>query len=185
MSQAVAYIKMGLIPVLVIVLYFLVRGDSTPKAENATQPSTPTVSSSRVRTVGSNATNQQPNAGGAANTTIAIPVRTQWPEIRFEQIADVDPFDRRMIFPVMEAAPVAHEDSDPVGQALVNAAGTAAGTATRSTEAIKVQIVFQTSAGIGAMVGDRLIRIGDTLDDGRHVVDITPDNLVLSSASVH
>lgn len=168
MSQVITSIKLGLIPLLALVLYFLVRGDSTPKPTNAPPVDASPVLDSPTRPVG-------------ASAALAIPARTQWPEIRFEQIAGVDPFDRRMIFPVIEPVPVAQDASEPVGQSLVNATGSAP----PSTEALKVQIVFQTSAGIGAMVGDRIVRIGDTLDDGRRVVAITPDSLVLSSVSVH
>lgn len=35
------------------------------------------------------------------------------------------------------------------------------------------------------MVGDRLIRVGDSLDDGRQVIEITPESVVLSSSQVN
>jgi len=176
MSQTYGVVKWGLIPVLAGILYLVIRSNSTSSLDNATQ-SSPTKAVVALHQLEKSSQNK----GDLSISPIVASPKTVWPVIRHQDVADVDPFDRSMIFPEIETKDVPEASNETDRQSFVSSLGTTA----RTTESLKVQIVFQTKSGTSAMVGDRLIRVGDSLDDGRQVIEINPESVVLSSSQVN
>jgi len=176
MSQTYGVMKWGLIPVLAGILYLVIRGNSTSSVDNATQslPAGEVAALSKVE-------NSTQTKSGSPNSPITASLKTAWPVVDLDEVAEVDPFDRSMIFPEIETKDIPESSNETDRQSFVSSLGTT----TRTTESLKVQIVFQTKFGTSAMVGDRLIRVGDSLDDGRRVIEITPESVVLSSSQVN
>ena len=86
-----------------------------------------------------------------------------------------------MIFPEKEPANTDDSSSENDDRSLVSSLEAKS----KSTETLKVQVVFQTRTGISAMLDDRIIRVGDLLEDGRQVIQITPECLVLAPPTIH
>jgi hypothetical protein len=178
MSQVMGYVKLGLIPVLAGVLYLVLYDGATSTADHAAKQDP--------------ATTKAPDLTVEAETTHRIDENNSPPRMardlqptlplkRDEEVAEVDPFDRRMIFPEKESANtldplIANDD-----RSLVSSTGAKS----ISTATLKVQVVFQTRDGISAMLDDRIVRVGDLLEDGRQVIQITPQNLVLALPTIH
>ncbi len=178
MNRVTGYVKLGLIPVLAGVLFLVLREGATSTADRTTNigPASPKVAAPTVEAVTTNR--------NAENFPLPLIERDPQPTvaaIRHEDIAHIDPFDRKMIFP--EKAPTSTDDpsSEIDDRALVSSLGSKH----KSTETLKVQVVFQTRTGISAMLDDRIVRVGDLLEDGRQVIQITPESLVLAPPTIH
>jgi hypothetical protein len=171
-------IKMLMIPVLgVILLYFVFTpGD---------QPAVPTLVA-------------RP-AGAANGATVAPSAETNtapvtWPSIPLSRVLAVNPFQRpeslkpytiptpatEVAQPVVEVAvpptppapmimPEEQAAKDEALQAELEA----------SLKAHRLSAIIRTSKGIGAMVGDRVVNVGDKLDDRFRVGAIRAEGLVL------
>lgn len=178
MNRVTGYVKLGLIPVLAGVLFLMLREGAT-----STAVSTISIGSASTivtpPTIEAETTNQQ--AEKSSSHLVARDPQPTITAIRFEDIAHIDPFDRRMIFPEKEPATTDHSSSENDNRSLVSSLGAKR----KSAETLKVQVVFQNRDGISAMLDDRIVRVGDLLEDGRQVIQITPESLVLAPPTIH
>jgi hypothetical protein len=156
------YIKIAMIPLLLGTLYFVL-----PKRTNAPE-SEPALAS--VVMPAQNELNPTVDSSGVRS-------KVAWPVHSSSEFGNADPFDRRMLFPelALQKAPSINDGSDQ--QVLVSA-----NSSLDKTAACKIQAVFHSPVGIAALVGDRVVHVGDQLPDGRLVVGITAEQLVLSSS---
>ena len=178
MSSVVGYIKLALIPVLAGGLYMVLREEAPSATDNAIDRG-PVSSKTGTLLVEAEATNRN-----AENASLPLAVRDRQPTpplISYGEVAEVDPFDRKMIFPVKEPSSAVHPSIENDDHSLVSSQGASR----KSAETLKVQVVFQTRDGISAMLDDRIVRVGDLLEDGRQVIQITPECLVLASPPIH
>jgi hypothetical protein len=165
-----SYIKLASIPILgSVLLYLLIRNKP---AEQTPAPNV--VVASDVKVVES-----KPAIKPVAIDTV---VHSQWPVYQLRDFEDVDPFDRRALFP--ELAPVSNSNESVPSEpdSLVN---TTSVLVSQRLQQIKIQAVFQTPVGVAALVNDRIVNVGDRLEDGAEVVEIHPDHLVVSVSSIH
>jgi len=178
MSPVIGYVKLGLIPVLVGILYLVFYGGATSTADQAAKQD-PASTIAPDLSVEAEITNRFDENNSPPR--MARDLQPTLPLKRDEDVAEVDPFDRRMIFPEEESANtldplIANDD-----RSLVSAIEAKS----KSTATLKVQVIFQTRDGISAMLDDRIVRVGDLLEDGRQVIQITPQNLVLALPTIH
>ena len=155
---------MGMIPLLGGILYYVLSGKQFVSDETGTDPKSAVANS--------------PATGERSEKTEGCDFasKQEWPEFQLSELGNVDPFDKRMIFP--ESAPKRSDTSDSDKQTLVSTIGRYGAS---SLENIKVQAVFQSPKGIAALVGEHVIHVGDLLQDGTQVIGITPEHLVLAS----
>ena len=164
-QTGIGTIKIGMIPFLLGILYFVFPGKpSTPHGIAGEQKKEPTTGERIQRSEG--------------RETI---VQAPWPEYHLGDLENVNPFDRSMIFPELSKE-VASDAMTSDRQSLVALHGLPAA---NKTEPLKVQAVFQSPQGIAALVGDRVIHIGDLLEDGTQVIGITPEQLVVAMIGVN
>lgn len=178
MSRFFGYVKLGLIPVLAGVLFLVIREGATSTAVSTTTMG-PASTKVAAPIVEAETTNR--NAENFPLPLIARDPQPTFASIRHEDIAHIDPFDRRMIFPEKTPASTDDPSSENVDQSLVSSLGAKR----KNAETLKVQVVFQTRTGISAMLDDRIVRVGDLLEDGRQVIQITPECLVLAPPTIH
>ena len=166
-QKSYGYVKVAMIPVLLGILYCVCSynriaavvigsGTAEASADLVTAKSEPKLD--------------------AKSTELSSKV--QWPDFSLNELVNVDPFDRRMIFPepLTKAMPKDPDDSEK--QLLV---GSNRRSSANPLKSFQVQAVFQSPQGIAALIGERIIRIGDRLNDGTHVIDITPQQLTVES----
>lgn len=164
-QTAIGTIKIGMIPFLLGILYFVFPGKpSTPDGIAAEQKKEPT-------------TGERIQSSEDRDTI----VQALWPEFHLGDLENVNPFDRSMIFP--ELSKTVASDAMPLDRQSLVAINSLP--AANKLEALKVQAVFQSPQGIAALVGDRVIHIGDLLEDGTQVIEITPEQLVVSMIGVN
>ncbi len=158
-------IKIGMIPFLLGILYFVFPGKPPTLDGNINESKTgPTESeSSRIPEVKE------------------LVAKAQWPEYQLNDLKNVDPFDRSMIFPELSRS-AASDPSALDRQSLVAINNSLAAS---KIEPIKVQAIFQSPQGIAALVGDRVVHVGDQLEDGTLVTEITSEQLVVAMPSIH
>ncbi len=167
-QTAFAYIKIGMIPCLLGILYFVLPG----------KPPTPDGIATQQKSEPHGLPNSEPSQKSEGNESDA---KAQWPAFQLSDLESVDPFDRRMIFP--ELSRTAASDPNAVDRQSLVAINSLP--AASKSEPIKVQAVFQSPQGIAALVGDRVIHVGDQLADGTHVIGITPEQLVVAMPSIN
>ena len=161
-SSTAKYIKMGMIPLLLGVLYFVIPAKrSVPESDSTVVPTR------SVRSV----TNPKSDPNGLVTKVV-------WPTISLSELEGTDPFDRRMLFPDM-ASKDTPSDAGTAGQQVLVRAGASQDNQTSHI----VQAVFQSPTGIAALVGDRVIHVGDQLADGTLVLGITAEHLILAPAT--
>ena len=153
-----------MIPLLGGILYYVLSGKQFVSDESGTDPKSAVANS--------------PAKGERSEKTEGFDFasKQEWPEYQLSELGNVDPFDKRMIFP--ESAPKRIDPSDSDKQTLVSTIGRSGAS---SLENIKVQAVFQSPKGIAALVGEHVIHVGDLLQDGTQVIGITPEHLILAS----
>lgn len=158
-------IKLALIPLLLGTLYFVLPPKrKTPESESTVV--------SVVSPVGSEL--------NPAADTCSVGTKIVWPTISSSELENSDPFDRGMLFPDLPS-PNALSTKDGVDQQVLVSVG---GSEVKTVET-KIQAVFHSPVGIAAMVGDRVVHVGDQLADGRFVVGITAEQLVLAPAAAN
>ena len=159
------YIKLGLIPLLLGVLYCVIPNQNKESS---------TSESAKQSVATSNA-----SAQGETNSTspgIDKTPKMDWPTVRSQDFVDLDPFDRRMIIPEIMVSTETAENASP--ELLVSSL------ARPEREPLKIQAVFESPKGIVAIVDDRVIQIGDQLEDGSKVIDITRDQIVVARSEI-
>jgi len=159
-----SYLKIGLIPLFGGILYYVLPGKQFVSDETATDPKSAVANSPAT-----GKRSEQPDGRDFVS-------KREWPEFQLNELGNVDPFDKRMIFP--ESAPNFSDPSDSDKQTLVSTIGRSGAS---RLENIKVQAVFQSPKGITALVGENVIHVGDLLQDGTQVNGITPEHLILAS----
>jgi len=165
-SQA-NYLKIGMIPLLLGILYRVLPSQNSSTTEPATLASEPNRSKRG---------HEQSLEAKQSVTT------TDWPLYQSCELGNVDPFDRRMIFPEIITKPSESDTNSSDGQSLVT---TTVSQLATQLNAIKVQAVFQSPRGIAALVGEQVLHIGDRLEDGTEVLEITPEQIVLGPKAIH
>jgi len=161
-SSRAKYIKMGMIPLLLGVLYFVIPAKkSVPESDSTVAPTR----SARV------VTNPKSDPNGLATKVV-------WPTISLSELDGTDPFDRRMLFPDMASHDTPGDGNNAGQQVLVRT-----GTSQDKPAPFIVQAVFKSPTGIAALVGDRVIHVGDQLADGMLVLGITAEHLILAPAT--
>jgi hypothetical protein len=160
-------LKLASIPVLGLVLvYVIVRGRnsgdqaSVDPAVNLVADAVPTRASTQ-----------------ALNKSL-VQTSYEWPTFELEDLPNVDPFDRQALFP----SPSVVENSSDPSNTLVGKSDRSSADALKP---LKIQAVFQSPSGITALVENRVVHIGDRLDDGSEVVGITPEQLLLMKPAIH
>lgn len=162
------YMKIGMIPFLLGILYFTLA--AKPPTQDAL------TSESKAATHG----NPLHEAGKTLNGTEKSG-RLTWPEFELSDLKKCDPFDRHMIFPALANQSSESESNRINRQSLV---AMHSQPFPSKLEPIKVQAVFQSPRGIAALVGDRVLHVGDQLSDGSQVTSITPEQLIVSTPGV-
>ena len=83
-----------------------------------------------------------------------------------------------MIFPEPLAKAMPTDPNDSEKQLLI---GSHRPLSANPLESFQVQADFQSPQGIAALIGERIIHIGDRLKDGTHIIGITPQQLTVES----
>lgn len=164
-------LKLALIPVLGIVLLYVLMAPE----EGADPAAAVTLSAS-------------PPASPAAASPVELPQatppkqsRSQWPQLALEQILDHNPFafpielvptvpTSTADLPPAEPDPVLEEPEEPetdFRQELL-----------KQLQATPIAAYYQSKQGAVAMVGDRLLREGDVIEEAVEVQQILPDRIV-------
>jgi hypothetical protein len=103
--------------------------------------------------------------------------RPEWPIFDSSDILTIDPFDKSMIFPESAVSTTQDGPSDVSQQKLVSSPSLTQ-QATK-VSGVKIEAIFRSSRGIAALVDTRLIQVGDRLNDGSEVIEITPEQLIV------
>lgn len=165
------YVKIAMIPLLLAILYWVFSSNRTAPAV--------------VGSVSADATSDFPTVKNAPKQDSKLKVlssKVHWPEYSSNELVNVDPFDRRMIFPEPLAKAMPTNSNDSEKHLLV---GSNRPLSASPLESFQVQAVFQSPQGIAALIGERIIRIGDRLKDGTQVIGITPQQLTVESPTTH
>lgn len=101
----------------------------------------------------------------------------EWPVFDSSVILSIDPFDKGMIFPE-NAVNTAKESPADSSQHTLVSSPLLSQRATKVSD-VKIQAIFRSSRGTAALVDSRLIQVGDRLNDGTEVVEITPEQLIV------
>lgn len=176
-------VKLLLIPVLgVIMLYVLFApGDVAPVPKLVARPPV---------------TNSAPaNAGGATGGTGTVEPQTPavtWPSIPLADVLMINPFQRPESLKAVPIPPPV-ETAEPITTAEPMTAEPPVITAEQQTarneeveqafraamKTHRLSALVRTRKGLGAMVGDRVVMVGDELDDRFRIAAIRADGLVL------
>lgn len=164
------YAKIAAIPILALVLYAVFPRTGT-RENSATHEKDNSQSGSlddrsRVRVPKSTA-------------SLGKEKRTEWPSFSSSDIATIDPFDKGMIFPENTGS-TSDEMSSGLPQQKLVSSPSFTPPATKVSD-LKIQAIFQSSRGIAALVDTRLIHVGDRLNDGTEVMEITPEQLIVGA----
>ena len=164
-QTALGYIKIGMIPFLLGILYFAFPGKPPTPDGNAKEPKT-------------GPTESEPSRIPEGKELVA---KAQWPDYQLHDLENVDPFDRTMIFPELSKSAA----SGPLALDRHTLVAINNSPAASKMEPIKVQAIFQSPQGIAALVGDRVVHVGDQLEDGTLVTEITPEQLVVAMPCIN
>jgi hypothetical protein len=165
------YLKIGMIPLLGGILYMVLPMNATDPGSTASKA--PPVAD-RVT-----APKSKPNERSMVIDSVST---TKWPVFTLGELENVDPFDRRRLLPDLSRKATTSDSAVSGFPSLVDAPGAPS---KKSSTPIKIQAVFQSPKGIAALVGERVIHIGDRLEDGTEVIDITPEQLTFAPMSVY
>lgn len=162
--------KLLLIPVLGIVFLYVLWSPSEPPAAPAVSlrpPSGPTVPSP----------GNAPVAKGAAN---APGTSVKWPTTPLSEVLAKNPFQMPEKLRAL-ATPVAPEPVAPVEPQVTTAERDAelAAALRAAAQTHRLTGLVQTSKGIGAIVGDTVVTVGDKIGDRLRVTSIRRDGVVL------
>ncbi len=169
--NAAQVVKLSLIPVLGVVLYHVLPSELMPSKQSAPEPSG---KSGALAVTKPGSTSETLNNDIAAKGGLAT---TQWPKFSLRQLEGIDPFDRRRIFPELTPTPTLADPTQREGFLI----STNVVPARNRLEPSKIKAVFQSPFGNTALIGERIVRIGDRLEDGSEVISITPEELIVSS----
>jgi hypothetical protein len=169
--KAAQLVKLSLIPGLGVVLYLVLPSELMPSKQSAPEPS---VKSDSIAVTKPGSTSETLNNDVAIKGGLGT---TQWPKFSLRQLEGNDPFDRRRIFPELTPTPTLADPTQREGVLIT----TNVVSARNRLEPSKIKAVFQSPFGNSALIGERVVRIGDRLEDGSEVISITPEELIVSS----
>lgn len=131
-------------------------------------------------TAGVSAVESKRSSGNDSADLRSASSHSQWPVFGRVTETPFNPFSRDILFPKTN---VTSRNSSDVAGAAPQLVSTKV---TSSAEALgPVRAVYQSGSSTVALVGDRLIKVGDRLEDGSVVLEITTEKIVLSNPSVH
>lgn len=154
-----SYIKLGMIPLLGFVFYSVLPSRKNQNA-GVNDAKTTEVSQRSSKTKGAILDDSN---------------KITWPDFSTEDLQGSNPFDRRRVFP----EPIQINSENPGSGLLVNL-----GLVSPPKESLAVQAVYQTPQGVAALVGGRVVHIGDRFEDGREVVGITTTEIQIAMPKV-
>jgi len=105
-------------------------------------------------------------------TLVSTSAQNGWPEFQLEEIAILQPF--RTLKQLEKIQTEENPEGNP-GQIVPRDQGRAT-----ATEVLKVRAIFQTPSGASALLGDRVVRVGDLLSDGKRVIAIHPQGVEIA-----
>ena len=145
--------KLALIPSLVLVLLVVLCWPTEDDADAAGQP---------VALV-PGAAHPSPNKQPAG-------ARSKWPKARLEDILELNPFEPPPAPPTVEALPETNDQRDAPSDEPAQRPMVPIG---------KLQAVYFDAHGAAAILDSKVIRVGDTLPNGRRIVEITSRGIKL------
>jgi hypothetical protein len=164
-SSKKQYAMMAAIPILGVVLY-------------AVFPRTEKVATNEKRNSQSDALDNPSRIPRQISTALLTKEkRPEWPVYSSTEISTIDPFDKGMIFRESAIRNPNEGSLDSSQQNLVSSS-TLTQQATKVSD-VKIQAIFRSSRGVAALVDTRLIHVGDRLNDGTEVTEITPEQLIV------
>lgn len=169
--KAAQLVKLSLIPVLGVVLHHVLPSEPMPSKQSGLEPAG---KSDSIAVTKPGSTSETLNNDMAAKDGLAT---TEWPKFSLRQLEGIDPFDRRRVFPELTPTPTL-VDPTQHEELLIS---TSVVSARNRLEPSKIKAVFQSPFGNAALIGERVVRIGDRLEDGSEVISITPEELIVSS----
>ncbi len=105
----------------------------------------------------------EPVAPNKKNTLVSMRKPAVWPEFELEEIALLQPYKTlKQIEQIQTAEGLAEEQSPTAGAEQVE----------RASDIMQVRAVFQTPQGASALLGDRVVRVGDVLSNGKKIIAI-------------
>lgn len=114
------------------------------------------------------------SASLSANQKVNVSTKiapVEWPMFSLDEIAMLEPFQTlKQLEGLAEAGGAVGIESLPIDGA--------ASELTRGP--VEVRAIFQTPNGAAALLGNRVIRVGDVLEDGRRVIAIHPHGVEVS-----
>jgi hypothetical protein len=105
-------------------------------------------------------------------TLVSKSKRIAWPEFQLEEIAILQPF--RTLKQLEKIQTAENLEGNP-GQIDPHTKGRAT-----ATEVLQVRAIFQTPQGASALLGDRVVRVGDLLSDGKRIIAIHPQGVEIA-----
>ena len=165
--------KIALIPILLVVFYFVLPEELKMASKSANQLRTD--SNGRNGTERTSVSNRNPNAH---DNSAKVSLATEWPMFKMDHFENIDPFDRSMIFPELQSqkSDIQVQANEQVSQVLVSEKARKS-----ELESLKIQAVFQSPKGVAALINGRVLHVGDELSDGTFVIDIRSDKLVVET----
>ncbi|MBM3966953.1 MAG: hypothetical protein FJ308_18095 [Planctomycetes bacterium] len=110
------------------------------------------------------------NANQKINVSTKI-APVEWPVFSLEEIAMLEPFQ------TLKQLEGLQERGGAVG---IDPLAIDARTSDVTREPVEVRAIFQTPNGAAALLGDRIVRVGDVLEDGRRVIAVHPHGVEVS-----
>ena len=163
-------IKLALIPILGGILYAVLPGDFLSSRSNLPESATGRDANDATKSV-----TDLPKPKSSMTEKVGSTAK-DWPMFSEGNLEGVDPFDRRRVFPEVVPTPIESQASLREGVLVSNVEKAIA---TRLAPS-QIKAIFQSPMGNTALIGDRVVRIGDRLDDGAVVINISPEEVVIS-----
>ena len=169
-----ARVKLALIPLLVLILIYVLTSSraaddasATTELVDAPPPAAPVSASPTVDTA------SPPAAATESAVTVVLPPPKDWPAMPLEEILQNNPF----AWPD-ELAPKALQSDT----AVAGSGGESPQDATRQElldqlTAAGVSAYYESGQGVVALVGTRLLRVGDVIDGQIRVLRIEPEQV--------
>ncbi len=159
--------KIALVPILAIVLVWNLASPSTRTLDaTIAEPSDP--EDATIKTTGPHL--------AAAPFELPQPQLKTWPTLDADTIAGFDPFalSGALAQRSIVVAPT-HRVKEHVAESEATREKTQLEEAARQ---LNVQGIFKGSSGVAALVDSRIVRIGDEIEPGLRIVQITPTGIV-------
>ncbi len=154
------------IPVLSIMLVVILYGNFRPNTVEP--PATP-------RPLGS----AQAAAQSPAVPAHTTPTARVWPSFALHEIIALDPFpapERPPVTPAEAARPAPQPNGLTLSDSLHDPV-----MATRASVADSIQAIYFDGTRAAALLGSRVVRIGDVLEDGTTVIDVGAEGIVVQT----